>query len=355
MGFTDVVWESRSTAQLARDLTDGPGPASVGLAGAAWVRMADEFASVSADYDKLVERLKGAWHSRASAASVRELDRLGRWLQEMALAAARTGESAERAAVANTEAVLAMPTVAEAIAAKDAQDMMASLAAYNGAILNGHFAEFDEAARSDHANAAIVMHQYENAVAELAQPWEQPTVDTTAPGDSSKTDEASGGADGGAGGGAVSAPPPPLAAWTAPDVKSGAEPKPLQRTAFRGGQAVMGGMGGGGYAPMAGSGRGEDSREYESTRPAGVLDGGGEHAAGLVDGGQSWLPTTHHDNSAFTVSAVSWGPDSTLFDELSTPAAPEPEGFAEQPERTLEQVSNRWVSPPVIGDGQVPR
>ena len=35
MGFTDVAWESRSTEQLARDLTEGPGPASVGGAGAA--------------------------------------------------------------------------------------------------------------------------------------------------------------------------------------------------------------------------------------------------------------------------------------------------------------------------------
>ena len=51
---------------------------------------------------------------------------------------------------------------------------MASLAAYNGAVLTGSFAEFDQAATADQANAAAVMTQYEEAVSHLAQPWEQP-------------------------------------------------------------------------------------------------------------------------------------------------------------------------------------
>src|SRR5437588_3835540 len=174
MGFTNVVWESRDTTQLARDLTEGPGPASVGGAGAAWVRVANEFAAVSADFDKTVERLKTAWEGQSSAAAVRKLDSFGKWLQDMSLAAATNGQRAEEAAVANTEAVLAMPSVSEAVAAKDMQDMMTSLAGYNGAILNGNFAEFDEAARTHQANAATVMRQYEDAVTALAQPWEQP-------------------------------------------------------------------------------------------------------------------------------------------------------------------------------------
>lgn len=360
MGFTNVVWESRSTAQLARDLTDGPGPASVGGAGAAWVRVANEFAAVSADYNKLIERLKTAWQSEASTAAVRKLEGFGKWLQDMSLAAATNGQRAEEAAVANTEAVLAMPTVSEAVAAKDQQDMMASLAAYNGAIINGNFAEFDEAARSDHANAATVMRQYEDAVSALARPWEPPAPDATSRGESPTPEQAAakaGAAAGGAaGGGGVSAPPMPLAAWSAPSVKSGADPKPVQRTAFNGAHAAgMGGMGAGGYAPMAGYGRTGDGRDYESTRPAGTLEGGGEQAAGLSDSAQSWLPTAHHDDSGFTVSSVSWGPNSALFDELAVPETPEPEGFADEPGRTLEQVSDRWVSPPVIGDEQVRR
>jgi hypothetical protein len=49
------------------------------------------------------------------------------------------------------------------------------------------------------------------------------------------------------------------------------------------------------------------------------------------------------------VSNVSWGADTAVFDELAVPEDAVPEGFAEEPERTLEQVDDRWVSPPVIG------
>jgi hypothetical protein len=141
----------------------------------------------------------------------------------------------------------------------------------------------------------------------------------------------------------------PLTAWTAPTVKSGVDSKVLHRNAISVSQAGMGGMGGGGYAPMAGAARNGDSRDYESTRPAGTLEGGGEQGAGLSAAGQSWQPAAHQ--AEFTVSNVSWGPTSALFDELVAPAEPEPEAFAEEPDRTLEQVSNRWVSPAVIGAG----
>jgi PPE family len=356
MGFTNVVWESRSTAQLARDLTDGPGPASVGEAGAAWVRVADEFAAMSADYDKMVQRLKTAWESEGSTAVVRKLEVFGKWLRDMSLAAATNGQRAEEAAVANTEAVIAMPTVSEALQAKDTQDMMASLAAYNGAILNGNFAEFDDSARTHQANASAVMREYENAATALAQPWEPPLPEEASHGATPATEPtaatAGGGAPAGAGaGGAVASAPMPLAPWTAPNVKSSADPK-LQRATFIGGQTSTGGMGGmgaGGYAPMAGYGR-DDSREYESTRPAGTLEGGGEPTASLSDSGHSWQPAAQP--AEFTVSNVSWGPNSAIFDELAAPPEPEPEGFAEEPGRTLEQVSDRWVSPPVIGADQ---
>jgi hypothetical protein len=355
MGFTNVVWESRSTTQLARDLTDGPGPGSVGEAGAAWVRVANELAAVSADYDKVLQRLKTAWESEGSAAAVRKLESFGKWLHDISLAAATNGQRAEEAAVANTEAVLAMPSVSEAVEAKAAQDMMASLAAYNGAILNGNFAEFDEAARADQANAAAVMRQYEEAVTALAQPWEHPLPEEISRGTSPTTEQAAAaagdGAGAGGGGGGMGAAPMPLAAWTAPDVKADGAPKPLQRTAFSSGQNAVGAMGAGGYAPVAPYGRGDDSREYESARPAATLAGGGESAAGLSDSGQSWHPAAHQ--AEFTVSSVSWGPNSALFDELAAPEEPQPEGFAEEPDRTLEQVSDRWVSPPVIGgDGR---
>ena len=116
----------------------------------------------------------------------------------------------------------------------------------------------------------------------------------------------------------------------------------------------MGAMGAGGYAPMGAYGRNGDDREYESTRPAGTLEGGGEPGAGLSDSGQSWQPAAHPAD--FTVTNVSWGPNSAIFDDLAAPPEPEPEGFAEEPGSTLERFSDGWASPPVIGaDGQVHR
>jgi hypothetical protein len=231
------------------------------------------------------------------------------------------------------------------------------LAAYNGAILNGNFAEFDEAARADQANAATVMRQYEDAATALAQPWDQPLPDAGSGGATPSADQAAPtggeGAVGAGAGGGMAAAPMPLSAWTAPDVKSSADPKHAQRNAFGGGQTGAGGLGGmgaGGYAPMAAYGRG-DSREYESTRPAGTLEGGGEAGSSLSDSGPSWQPAAHA--AEFTVSNVSWGPSSALFDELVTPDEPEPEVFAEEPESMVGQFSDAGTSPPVIGgDGQ---
>lgn len=354
MGFTNVVWASRSTEQLARDLSDGPGPASVGGAGAAWVRVANEFANISTDFDKLVTRLRTVWESQSSSAAVQRLEEFGKWLQAASLSAAANGQRAEEAAVANTVAILAMPSVSEAVEAKAAQDMMASLAAYNGAVLTGNFAEFDEAATADQANAAAVMTQYEEAVAQLAQPWEQAPPPEVSNGNALKAEQGAGGegAGGSAGGSAAGgAPAMPLAPMTATGVKSSTDPKSLQKTGFAsaGGAGAGTGMGGAPYAPMAGMSRGDHHREYESNQAAATLEGAGEPGAGLADSGQSWLPAAEQNDSPFMVSSVSWGPDTAVFDELAAPEGPEPEGFADAPERTLEQVDNSWVSPPVIG------
>jgi hypothetical protein len=358
VGFTNVVWASRSTEQLARDLTEGPGPASVGGAGAAWVRVANELANVSTDFDKLLARLRTVWESQASNAAAQRLEEFGKWLQAASLSAAANGQRAEEAAVANTVAVLAMPSVSEAVEAKAAQDMMASLAAYNGAVLTGSFAEFDEAATADQANAAAVMTQYEEAVAQFAQPWEQPPPPQVSNGNGSAAEqngqgEAAGGggsAGGGAGGGA---PAIPLAPMTAQEVKSTAEPKSLQKAGFASaggsGATGMGGAPYAPYAPMGAMGRGDQNHGYESTQPAATLDGAGEPGAGLSESGQPWLPSAAQNDAPFTVSSVSWGPNTAVFDELAAPEEPAAEGFAEEPDRTLEQVDDRWVSPPVIG------
>jgi hypothetical protein len=354
LGFTNVAWESRSTEQLARDLTDGPGPMSVGQAGAAWVRVADEWASISEEYDKVVEKIKGAFASRGADAAARKFEEFGRWLRSISLSAAGNGERAEEAAVAYSVAVLGMPSVSEAMEARTAHDIMASLAAYNGAMLNGQFAEFDQAAATHQANASAVMYQYEEACGAVAEPWEQPLPPVVCGGaalkaeqDAKSADQHADAAAGAKGGGGASLPPAPLAQFRASEVRStSAENGPHKIDSGTG--AARSGPVGTGYGPMAGLGRGGATREHQSSLAA-TLDGGGEAGAGLSQADPSWLPAAQQSDAPFTVSNVSWGPNTSLFDELSAPAEPEAPQYADAPQPTLEQVSNRWVTPPVIG------
>lgn len=356
MGFTNVAWESRSAEQLARDLTDGPGPMSVGESGAAWVRLADEWASISEEYDKVVEKIKGSFASQGADQAARKLEEFGKWLQSVSLSAAANGERAEEAAVAYSVAVLAMPTVSEAVEARTTHDIMASLAAYNGAILNGQFAEFDQSVTAHQATSSAAMYQYEQACAEIAAPWEQPIPPEVCSGaaleaerDAKGAGEAkSGGAmPNGTGGAGTAVAPPPLAPFRAGQVKSTGNSKASRHAELTSGTSGAAPMGGG-YGPMAALGRGNSAREHQPSLAA-TLDGGGEPGAGLSSTDSSWLPATQQSDVPFTVSHVSWGPSTSVFDQLPEPVEPEPPQFADAPQPTLEQVSDRWVSPPVIG------
>ncbi|WP_445161765.1 PPE domain-containing protein [Mycobacterium sp. Dal123C01] len=352
MGFTNVAWESRSTEQLARDLADGPGPMSVGQAGAAWVRVADEWATISEEYDKIVARIKGAFASRGADVAARKLEDFGRWLQSVSLSAAGNGERAEQAAVAYSVAVLGMPSVSEAIEARTTHDVMASLAAYNGAILNGQFAEFDQAVAAHQASASAVMYQYEQACGPVAEPWEQPLPPAVCGGGALKAEQDAKAADerigaGAKGGGGTRLAPPALAPFRAAEVRSTSAAKESHKIGSRAAASSSAPMGTG-YGPMAGMGRGTGTREHQSPLAA-TLDGGGEPGAGLSEADASWLPAAQQSEAPFLVSSVSWGPNSSLLDELAGPVEPEGPQYADAPESTLEQVSNRWVTTPVIG------
>jgi hypothetical protein len=357
MGFTNVAWESRSTEQLAHDLTDGPGPMSVGQAGAAWVRIANELASVSEEYGKVIDGIKVSFVGQGADAATRRLEEFGQWLQAASLSAAGNGERAEEAAVANGVAVLAMPSVAEAVEAQTTREVMESLAAYNGAVLNGRFAELDESAAADQASASAVMYQYEDACSAIAAPWDQPVPPDVSNGSALSAERGQAlahggegtGARGGTKGGGAGMAPAPLTAFRADEIKSTGDPKALQQNRSGGGATPVGGMGGG-YGPMAGLGRGSsDSREHESSFSAGTLDGGGEPGASASADGGAWLPAAQQSDAPFTVSHVSWGPDTSVFDELVVPDAPEASPYVDGPQPTLDQVSRQWVSPPVIG------
>ncbi|OBG99292.1 PPE domain-containing protein [Mycobacterium sp. E3247] len=349
MGFTDVVWQSRSTEQLARDLTDGPGPAPVGEAGASWERVARELAGVSTDFDKLVDRLRDAWTSQASTAAVGRLEEFGRWLQALALSAATNGQRAEKAAMATTEAWLAMPSVPEALQAKATHDMMASLAAYSGAVLTGRFAELDEAATTSHADAAAVMAHYEDAVSDLAQPWDQaspPQVSRNGPAPAEHAQDRSSGAGGRGSPTTVSAPP--LAPMLATGIAPTAQPKPLHQNGFAAtGAAGTGGTAAGaGYGPMAALGRADQNREYESSQAGEPLDGAGEPGAGLGYSEQPWWQAGASNESQLA-SSVSWVPDTSVFDQLAVPEGPPPDTVADEP--VTARMFDGGASTPVIG------
>jgi hypothetical protein len=347
VGYTGVVWESRSTEQLARDLTDGAGPSSLGDAGAAWVRISNAFQAAAAEYTQLVDRIRLSWQSEHSPAVQARLLELGAWLEAKALNAAANGQRAEEAAVAATVAIMAMPTVTEAAEARARHDMMASLEAYNGAVLAGSFAEFDAAATADQANAAAVMRQYEDAVAPLATPWEEAPPPQVAKGDAAASErvaaDTGAGMDAGTGGGVAAPPPVPLSPWTARPVEGSERPGPARVTAVT--SAAASGIGGAPFAPMAGMARShDDGREYESTRPPALLEGGGEAAAGLSAQNSSWLPTAQVNDGPFLVETVSWGPDTSALDGLADPPFPDDDATP-----ALEQVSDHWVAPAVIG------
>ena len=279
------------------------------------------------------------------------LEAFGKWLHDMSLAAATNGQRAEEAAVANTEAVMAMPSVAEAVQAKDVQDMMASLAAYNGAILNGNFAEIDEAARTQQANAAAVMRQYEDAVTALAQPWQQPASRRSLPGRTRRR---------------PTRRVRRVAAGEQPAAERVAVP---YRCRCRRGQRPISNLvriqsrcpgpllaavarDSAGWAPAVTRrwpGMAATARAGNTNRlgPPGRWKAAASRVPASAMRGHLGQPAAQP--AEFTVSSVSWGPDSAIFDELAAAPEPVPEGFAEEPARTLEQVSDGWVSPPVIG------
>jgi len=238
--------------------------------------------------------------------------------------------------------------------------VMSSLAAYNGAVLDGQFAEFDERAGAVDASASVAMYQYEDACAGLAAPWEQPAAPEVTDNDALKAEQHAQAAAtaerahaaGGGGGASVASMPVVLAAFRANEVKSSVTAPGLAQvraTAATGGPSGSGMGPMGGYGPMGALGRGSaNGREHQSSL-SGSFDEGGESGASISEGGMSWLPAAAQSEAPFVVSDVSWGASTSVFDELAVSDGLDSSPYAEEPERALEQVSNQWVAPPVLG------
>jgi len=353
MGFTNVSWEARSAEVLARDLTEGPGPSSIGQTGAAWVRVADELASICTDYGRIVDRIKAAFVSQGGDAVARKLDDFGQWLAAVSLSAAGNGEQAEQSAVAYSVAVMAMPTVSEAVQAQAANEIMVSLAAYNGAILDGRFAELDEAAVGTEADAAAIMYQYEDANGGLATPWTQPPPPDVCTSRALDAERASDTAARAAAGGDDSGGVAPLPALTPMPLRpfrsqtvTGTSGKSVIASTHAAGLTSPGAGMGGGYGPMGAMARGSADREHHASTAA-TLDGAGESHSSVSGSDAPWIPATSPRDAPFV--NVSWADTTSGFDDVVVSDRPDFTGHAEQDGATSEQISDRWGASPVIG------
>ncbi|MDY6808756.1 MAG: PPE domain-containing protein [Actinomycetota bacterium] len=169
-GFTGVVWDARTTEQLASDLGDGAGPAPLAEAGLAWSRVASELASAAAEYGTILAALGVHWESAHTSESFANLSRLAPWFAEAAAAAGRNAARAEAQSAAVTVARMTMPNLAEVNLAEEAMRTATTVAAIAPALV-GAAAHAERALHDQRLRAAQVMHNYESASESAATPW----------------------------------------------------------------------------------------------------------------------------------------------------------------------------------------
>ncbi|AZG48439.1 PPE domain-containing protein [Gordonia insulae] len=169
-GFTGVVWDARTTEQLALDLGDGAGPAPLVEAGLAWADVAAELGSAGAEYGSILAALGVHWRSSYTSEAFEKLTRLVPWFAEAAAAAGRTAARAETQAAAVTVARMTMPNLAEVDLAEKAKDVATTVSALAPALV-GAAAQAERALHDQRMRAARVMETYEAATEPAAQPW----------------------------------------------------------------------------------------------------------------------------------------------------------------------------------------
>lgn len=169
-GFTGVIWDARTSRDLAGALGDGPGAAPFADAASSWGSLAAELANAAVEYAAVLARLRTQWQSGSADAALDRLGALTRWFAEMAAQATAAAAATETQAVAVTVARLAMPNVAEIDLIGDLAHA-ASVTASMIPLATGAAAHAERAAHDQRIRAARVMEAYEAAAEPLARPW----------------------------------------------------------------------------------------------------------------------------------------------------------------------------------------
>ncbi|MDL9937756.1 PPE domain-containing protein [Gordonia sp. ABSL1-1] len=342
-----MVWASRDLKILAQQLIAGAGAGPMGEAGHHWVTVAKELAEIATDYRKLLHKLGESWDSSGSQEARAKLESFGKWLDKAALEAATNAQRAEAAAVGHAVAVIAMPSVPEAVKLQEALAVGKSLQAFPNGLMIGALGAGDAALQAATANAVGIMTSYEHTVTPLAQPWTAapPPNIAKSQAEMAKGDKANGGSGVGAGAGGgmggVGAVPTPLTAPTPMTVAGNTNQRSSRVVAA---SATSGGMAGAPGGPMGAMGRGNnDDKEFESNRPAASLTEAGE----ARPAGSGFAAASNF--GAFSVDSVSWGPETGSFSGTGGQSAPEE--IFDPDSRQMERASSEdWVSPSVFGE-----
>ncbi|MEE3850990.1 PPE domain-containing protein [Gordonia sp. LSe1-13] len=169
-GYTGVIWDARTTEQLASDLGDGAGPGPLAEAGLAWGRVASEMASAAAEYGTILAAMAVHWESGHTIESFEKLSRLAPWFAEAAAEAGQNAGRAEAQAAAVTVARLTMPNLVEVDLAEEAMRTATAVSAIAPALV-GAAAQAERAVHDQRMRAARVMQTYESASETAAKPW----------------------------------------------------------------------------------------------------------------------------------------------------------------------------------------
>lgn len=173
-GFTHVVWQARSTEQLATDLVTGSGAGPLADAALGWSRASAALADAGVDYLRILARLGISWESATSDHAFGKLGAFAPWFADAAAAAAENAQRAGAQSAAVTVARMTMPNLPEVELTTAIRDTAAAVGTALGAPIGGVAADAERALHDQKQRAARVMETYEAAAEQVAHPWSGP-------------------------------------------------------------------------------------------------------------------------------------------------------------------------------------